>query len=323
MADDLKTLSDLVADALDLAPIEVSDVLKATPLLDLTSMEQSSNGVTHSYTKETAAPVVGFRAVNAGRDMDKSADTKVSVTLKYLDFSWVVDVAQAQASRRGPEWEIAREGLRHIEAALIKHEAQVINGVVGASDSAGASVDAAGFTGLRDASTIDAVADTLVINAGGTTIDTASSVYGVRLAANGVVGIYKGDGPAVQLGDTTTIQRLVNPGTDNKSYPAFYTPGGLWLALQVGSAYDLGRIANLTEDSGKTLTDDLIAQLIAAYPVGKIPTHLVMSRRSLRQLQQSRTATTVTGAPAPFPTESHGVQIVVSDNVSDTEEILV
>lgn len=322
MADDLKTLSDLVADALDLADIEVSDILKATPLLNLLGMEESSNGVSHSYTKETGAPVVGFRDVNAGRDHDKSADTKVTVTLKFLDFSWKVDVAQADVSRRGREWEIAREGLRHINAALIKHEAQVINGVIGASDSAAASGDAAGFTGIRDAGTVDALADALVVNAAGTTADTASSVYGVRLAMNGVVGIYKGDGPAIQLGETTVIQNTVNPGTDNKTHAAYYTPGGLWLGLQVGSAYDLGRIANLTEDSGKGLTDDLVAQLLSAYPVGKMPTHLAMSRRSLRQLQQSRTATNVTGAPAPFPTESHGVPIVVSDNISNTEELL-
>lgn len=322
MADDLKTLSDLVADALDLADIEVIDVLKATPLLDLLSMEESSNGTTHKYTKETGAPVVGFRAVNAGRDHDKSTDTNVSVTLKYLDFSWKVDVAQATASRKGEQWEIAREGLRHLQAALIKHEAQVINGVIGASDSAAASGDAAGFTGIRDAGTVNAVADSLVINATGTTADTASSVYGVRLAANGVTGIYKGDGPAISLGDTTIIQNTVDPGTDNKTFPAYYTPGGLWLAMQVGGAYDLGRIANLTEDSGKGLTDDLIAQLLSAYPVGKMPTHLAMTRRSRRQLQQSRTATNATGVPAPFPVESHGVPIVVTDNISDTEELL-
>lgn len=325
MADDLKTLSDLVADGLDLADIEVSDVLSATPVLDKLSMEESSNGVTHKYTKETGAPVVGFRAENAGRDMDKSADTAVTVTLKHLDFSWMVDTAQAKASRRGVEWEIAREGLRHIAAALIKFEKQVINGIVGASDSASASGDAAGFAGIRDAGTINAVADNLVIDAGGSTADTASSVYGVRLATNGVVGIYKdgeNNSSAIELGDTTVIQRVVNPGTDNKTFPAYYTPGGIWLGLQVGSAYDLGRIANLTEDSGKGLTDDLVAQLLSQYPVGKMPTHLVCSRRSLRQLQQSRTATNPTGNPAPFPTESHGVQLVVSDNVSDTEELL-
>lgn len=322
MAHDLLTLSDVIGDALDLSDIEVSDILNATPLLDRLSMEQSSNGDTHKYSKETGAPVVGFRAVNAGRDYDHSVDTEVTVNLKYLDFSWMVDVARADASRRGREYVISQEGLRHVNAALVKFEKQVINGVIGASDSAGASGDADGFTGIRDAGTINAVADSLVVDATGTTVDTASSVYGIRLARNGVVGVYKGDGPAVQLGETITTKNVVNPGTDNKEHAVYYTPGGIWLSLQVGSAYDLGRIANLTADSGKGLTDDLISSLLSEYPVDKMPTHLVMSRRSLKQLQQSRTATNMTGAPAPFPTEAFGVPIVVSDNVSDTEEIL-
>jgi len=318
----LKTLSDLVADSLDLSDIEVIDVLKATPLLDMVGMEESSNGVLHSYTKETGAPVVGFRDVNAGREMDKSADTKVTVALKFLDFSWLVDVAQADASKKGKEWEIAREGLRHMQAAIIKHEQQLINGIVGAADTMGAVGDTAGFVGLRDADTINATSDALVLDATGTTADTASSVYGVRLSNDGVVGIYKGDGPAIQLGETSVIEHLVDPGTDNKTFPAYYTPGGLWLALQVGSAFDLGRIANLTGDVGKGLTDDRIAEFLSLYPVGKMPTHLVMSRRSRRQLQQDRTTYNATGAPAPFPMDAHGIPIVISDNVSDTEEIL-
>lgn len=321
MADDLLTLADVIGDGLDLADIEVSDVLSATPLLSALSMEMSSNGDTHKYSKETAAPVVGFRAVNAGRDLDHSVDTEVTVTLKHLDFSWLVDVARADACRKGAEWWIAKEGRRHVKAALVKFEKQVINGVTGASDSAAASGDAAGFAGFRDASTIDAVADSMVINASGSTADTQSSVYGISLGVSGVVGIYKGDGSAVQLGDTTVIKNTVNPGTDNKTFPAYYTPGGIWLALQVGSAYDLGRIANI--DATATLTDDMLSDLISAYPVEHKPSHLVMSRRSLKQLQQSRTATNPTGAPAPYPqTSIDGVPIIVTDNVSDTEEVL-
>ena len=209
-----------------------------------------------------------------------------------------------------------------MRSSLVKFEKQVINGIVGASDSAGASGDAAGFAGFRDAATVDAVADSMVVNATGTTVDTASSVWGVRLAVDGVCGVFKGDGDPFVLGDRTVVQRVVNPGTDNKTFPAYYTPGTAWLGLQVGSAYDIGRIANVTADSGKTLTDDLIAQLLEKFPVGYGPTHLLMSRRSLRQLQNSRTATNPTGAPAPFPQEAFGVPLIVTDAISNTEELL-
>jgi hypothetical protein len=53
-----------------------------------------------------------------------------------------------------------------------------------------------------------------------------------------------------------------------------------------------------------------------------MPTILVMNRRSLKQLQESRTATNATGAPAPFPSEAFGVPILVTDAITNTEALL-
>lgn len=320
MPDDLHGLSDLIGDAFDLADIEVSDLLRSSPLLAALMMEPSSNGTTHKYVKETGAPVVGFRAVNAGRDMDSSDDTGVSIDLKCLDWSFAVDVAAAEAWRKGRAHYLAREAKRHIAAALLAFERQIINGVVGASDSAGASGSSAGFTGFRDAATVNQTGDAMVVNAAGSTADTASSVYAVRLAEDGVCGVHKSDA-AFEMGDTVTTQWIVNPGSDNKTFPAYYTPGFAWLGLQVGSAYDIGRIVNLMA-STQVLTDDLIADLLSKFPVGRFPTHLLMGRRSLKQLQDSRTATNSTGAPAPFPTEAFGVPIIVTDAIGATEELV-
>jgi hypothetical protein len=46
-----------------------------------------------------------------------------------------------------------------------------------------------------------------------------------------------------------------------------------------------------------------------------------MSRRSRMQLQMSRTATTPTGAPAPYPQEAFGVPIEETDSIIDTEAL--
>ena len=70
------------------------------------------------------------------------------------------------------------------------------------------------------------------------------------------------------------------------------------------------------------MTDALLAQLIEKFPAGRGPNYLVMNRRSLRQLQASRTATNPTGAPAPFPSEAFGIPIVVTDAISSTEALL-
>lgn len=316
MADDLHAIADLVADAFDLANFELQDVLTAVPLLSVLPMVPSSNGTTHKWPKLTGLPVVGFRAENAGRDMDSTDTTIITDTLKILDFSWEVDQAVANAWRKGSQNYIAREGLWSLRAALKAFEVQVINGTTSPGDSGG-------FTGLRQLSTVDALADsTHVINAGGTTAATASSCWAVRIAENGVAGVFKGDGSSIELGETVTQKRVVNPGTDNKTFPTWYTPGTMWLGFQEGSVYDVARIVNLTADSGKGLTDLLISSLLALFPIGFGPTHLLMSRRSLKQLQQSRTTYSPTGTPAPFPSEAFGVPIIVTDAISDTEALI-
>ncbi len=311
MSYDPLVMADLVADALDLSNAEVTDLVQAVPFLNLLPVEKSSNGETHKYAKETGAPVVGFRAPNVGRDMDSSIDSIVTVTLKILDFSWDVDKAVADIWRKGGSAAlIAREGLRSIRAALVAFEKQILYGTTALGDSAG-------FTGMIQATTVDALADDLTIDAQGTTASTASSVWAVRVGPNDLTAVYNGDNP-VSLGDTVVQQKL-SSGT--LAYPVYYTPGCTWLGMQVGSIYSMGRIVNVTADSGKTLTDDLISQLLAQFPVGKEPTHLLMSRRSRQQLQDSRTATNITGAPAPFPMDSFGVPIVATESIANTEAL--
>lgn len=322
MADDPLAIADLIGDALDMSQIEVSDILRASPFIAALPMFPSSNGTVHKYTKETQAPVVGFRSENGGRDMDSSVETAVSIDLKILDWSWDVDQAVAKAFRRGGAKALmAKEGLRHLAAALMVFEKQVINGIIGASDSAAPTTgSAAGFAGFRDAATVNALADPMVVTAGAGTADLNSSVWAVNLGEAGVSGIYKGEGDPFEMDEMVTIQKIVNPGTDNKTYSAWYQPANTWLGLQVGSAFDIGRIANVSV--AVPLTDDMIADLLSRFPVDRFPTHLIMGRRSRKQLQDSRTATNSTGTPATFPTEAFGVPIITTDAITATEELI-
>lgn len=312
MADDLLTISDLVADKLDLSPAQISDLEQAVPFLNSLPMVEASNGTEHKYTKETGAPVVGFRAANAGRDMDHSVDTLVTLSLKILDWTWVVDKAVADAWQKGREMFIGREGLRHLRAALKKFESQIIYGDQAPGDTAG-------FAGMVDSSTVDAVADDRVVNAGGDTADSCSSVWMVRIGEDDIAGVYKGDGVA-EVGETVVVERVVNPGTDNKTFPAYYTPGCSWVGVQVGGINSMARIANL--DFDHPLTDDLLSQLLEVFPEDREPTHIVMNRHSRGQLQRSRTATNATGAEAPRPTDYEGIPIISTSSVLSTEAVL-
>lgn len=310
MADDLLTVSDLVADALDLSPAQVTDLSNSAPLFMNLPVTPSSNGTTHRYAKETGAPVVGFRAENAGRDFSHSADQVVSVTLRILDFSWLVDKAVADAWRRGgAAAKIAREGFRHLRAAFFAAEQQYIYGTGNA---------ASGFAGLTDNAQFNQLSDAMVVNTTGTTANTGSSCWLIRAGEDAISGVMIENNP-IDLGETVVINALDGSGNN---FPAYYTPGCAWIGLQIGGAFDAVRICNLTEDSGKGLTDALIYEALSRFPGGRVPTHILCNRRSLRQLRNSRTATNATGAPAPVPREVEGIPILTLESIRSNEALV-
>ena len=128
-ANNYPTVSDLVADALNLAPFEVSQVKNQAPVLMNLPAVMSSDGDYHRYAVYTTAPTVAFRSENAGRVLSHSADSITDVALKILDWSFGVDKAVADRWRQGgASAYIAREGLRHLGAAMFKFEQQFFDG---------------------------------------------------------------------------------------------------------------------------------------------------------------------------------------------------
>jgi hypothetical protein len=310
MANVYTSLADLVKiNDMNLADLDVSDLLQDAPLLAALAADVASNGTEHKYLKETGAPVVGFRAANNGRENKASADTLVTITLQILDASFAVDKALADGYRKGAAAYLAREGKRHLKAAFAAAELQLVNGV---------SADAAGFVGMLAAATIDAVADAMVVNAGGDTEDACTTVLALRTSDDGndVTVITGNDGEMV-MGDSVVIRK---EGSSTGFHPAYFTPISGWMGLQIGSAYSIGRIANI--DFDHTLDDDMISDLLSKFPAGREPNLLVMNRTASKQLQQSRTATNATGAPAPFPVEAFNVPIVTTEAILNTIDVV-
>ncbi|WLD11881.1 major capsid protein [Planctellipticum variicoloris] len=298
---------------MNLADLNVTDLLQDAPLLAALAAGPASHATEHKYLKETGAPVVGFRAPNAGRENKKSADTLVTIVLKILAASFDCDKAIADAYPKGAQQWLGREAIRHLKAAFAGAEGQILYGV---------GSDADGFVGLADASTLNALADAMVVNAAGTTAATGSSVFLIRTNEDGNdCTLIAGKEGKIEVGDTVVIQKDDGTAT-GKSYPAYYTPIEGWLGLQIGSAYSVGRIANLTADPGKGLTDALIYEALSRFPASRQPNRIAMNRRSLEQLRKSRTATNATGAPAPIPTEVEGIPIVTTDQIKSTEALL-
>lgn len=312
MADTFVTLADLltVNDAA-LEPFEISDLVQAVPLL-MALPAATTDGNTYKYLKETGAVTVGFREVNVGRDYSASADTAVTATLKLLDASFRVDKALADQYKNGPSAHVAREAARHLRAALYELEEQVIYGTANEAD---------GFAGLAENAAFDATTDDMVIDAEGTTESTGSSVWLLNAPGDfrGVHVVVGQDG-RIDIDETITQEVDDSAGAH---YTAYYTPILGWAGLAVGGAYSAARICNLTEDSGKGLTDALIYQAIELFPVDRQSgLIIVMNRRSRRQLRSSRTATNATGVPAPIPTEVEGFPIITVETIGNTETLL-
>lgn len=312
MADTLQTLTDLLKiNSVGINDLGVSDLLNDAPFFAAMGADFASDGTTHKYVKETGAPVVGFRAINAGTELSKSTDDVVSLALTVLAASFGVDKALADAYQRGgaTAW-IAKEGRRHLKAAFAALESQVYYG----NGSGG------GFNGFTNQAALNVVTAEMVQNATGAGTDALTSVYLVRTNNDGTdVQLITGNNGEIQMSESV-VQMMVD--ATGKKFPGYYTPCEGWVTMQIGGARSAGRICNIGTAAGKTLTDSMIYDALGRFPASRQPTHIVMNRRSVGQLRKSRTATNSTGAPAPRPTEVDGIPIIVTDLIVSNETLV-
>jgi hypothetical protein len=174
-----------------------------------------------------------------------------------------------------------------------------------------------GLLGSYDATNMD-------VDATGSTASTGSSVWFVRAGPKDVTWVW-GNGGSMSFSQPK-IETLIDPNDSTKRFSGYTSQLLAYPGIQVGSVRSICRIRDLTEDSGKGLTDVLVNRALEKFPPGLGPTHCFMTQRSLRQLQSSRTATTPTGSPAPWPTSIVGVDgqmipIHVTGALTNTETL--
>lgn len=307
MADDFLALSDLVnINNSNLSGIEVSSLFDDAPVLRSLPAVIASNGHLHTYLDLTQNPVVGFRAMNNGREYDVSEESVREVTCKIMDASFSIDIAATQIWKGGTEELLAREAVRHLRAAMFMVEEQIFQGTVDG--------EATGFTGLCDKHS--ALSQAYTDGAGGST--GLTSVYLLR-ATPDEVAVVVGNNGMIEVGEAILQRVTATIAQPVGHLPMWFVPVSSWFGCQTGAiATSSYRLANLAA-STYTLTDDLIYAGISAFPASRPPNMIVMNRRSLLQLQQSRTATNATGAPAPYPTEVEGIRIYVTDAIPNDE----
>ena len=184
----------------------------------------------------------------------------------------------------------------------------------------GTAQDAKGFPGLKELTpfasgntlslTDDPGADDYtktVINAGGSTSSTASSVYSVIFGPMDCQMVVCNDGGGELFTMTEIIRQHLAPDSNSPSATLEYDICQIYTFLGlsvtgmnqspndvVPTQYSVRRLANLTEDSGKSVTDAKLEQLVLSHGDGKVPSMLFMNHRSARQWADSRSASTAT-----------------------------
>jgi hypothetical protein len=277
-------------------------------------------GTSFKTVSRDTYPGVGFRAANGGVPYTKSTFLNRTHECYILSGNIRVDVAVARAYEDGEDAFMAIEAGGVMKQSLID---------VGQQFFYGLAADAKGFPGLLAFHTAFSAELTargiapIVLDAGGTTADTGSSVYGVKFGDTGLQFIF-GQGTSFELGDW--FHQMVNDGNAGQDYLANVASLNAWIGLQAANPYCIGRLKDNTADSGKGVTDAKLAELLSLYPVGYKPDRWFMTRRSAFQLQASRSATSNTsggaGQPlAPIPTESNGIPITITDSLTNTEAL--
>lgn len=221
--------------------------------------------------------------------------------------------------------------------------------------------DAKGFPGMKELTPYasgnvlaltDSPDDTdfvkTVINAGGSTSSTASSVYSVIFGEMDCQLVIGGDQGAELFSLGEMISQMMAP---NSAAPTLLTEhrvqqihGFFGLAVSgmnqtpndvVPTQYSLRRLANCTAQTDNTVTDKKIEKLVLSHGDGLVPSRLFMSPRSGDQWAASRSASSVSvflggmttaqgsqvNLQAPRPTNYEGIPVTYTSAIRNNDAI--
>lgn len=258
-------------------------------------------GLNYKTLVRTGVPTGNaFRNANEGNT--PGVNTYINRLVECYTFNpqFQADVAVADRSEDGAAAYLAEEAGGVMEGAMQDLASQFYYGT---------AQSAKGFPGL-----VDLVDSTMETTASGTGSD-CSSIWAVWWNPKGLQWI-AGNNGTFDLSDPTIIQAQDG---DGKVYPAYWMHLLGYPGLALHDSKAIARIKNIEPDA--KCTDAMMATLLQLFPT-RIPRSqlaIYMSRRSVGYLQAGRTATNATGTEAPFPVDSHGVPIYVTDAITDTE----
>lgn len=320
MADAFLTLLDMTKmNGTDLAVGVIEEVRTFAPEANVIGGRPIRGTTYKGLVRKTLPTGPTFRRANEGTNVVASSwDQRVNQCF-FFDGQMRVDEAVLDASEFGPEWVMANEATGVIRQKLIALGNQFYYGRSSTTDF--------GFNGLTylyDADNMEVTA-----NAKGSLGATTSSAWLVVNQPDSVEFIY-GNNSGLMLKQWTP--QYVMDG-NSKQYRAFLNNLSGYVGLSFNYTRSVCRIKNLVVKgtaSNTGLTDALVAEALAKFPVGTVPTHLFCNRQQRFYLQTSRSpvysnvgASAVTAAEAvkfaPVPNESNGIPLHVTDSLIQTE----
>lgn len=257
-------------------------------------------GLTYETTCLVELPTVAARKLNEGTDPQKSRSEKRTASCCLLTPRWGIDKAAETIDNSAAKL-LAKEAMAFM-AAYLKW--------LGSVFFYGTTVDSEACPGLLQAITSAQTVD--ATGSGG----AASSVWAVKFGEDAVQWLSGNNGQNLisdpRIGDfvgsngknvTGIIQELIS------------RPG-----LFVGSSKYIGRIKNVTAATGKTLTGDMLGELVnTKMGLSYRPDVIFMAPRSLEQYRQHLQSVTSSPTRISTPVEFEGIPIVPTESLTVTE----
>lgn len=287
----------------------------------------------------TAYPNAGFHDMGGGHANSKSGWK--NETFECFPFGGRVQVAKHIADnnkRGGAAGLFAAEGSGIAKASMFAIAQQIYGGRV---------IGSKGFPGLKNFTAFGTTFTdpltgktySLYINGStGATAGTGSSIYMIKFNRAGQgqipdgVTLTFGTGSVFNLEDPI-VESVVDPNDSTKMLRVYASDLQGFAGLIIPNQHCVRRIGNLSSDSGKKATWDLMDTAWQSWPQGVKPDVIMMSARSQAQLQADSTVVVNAtagqarqpGQPlkAALPTEYNGVPIIVTDAIPDNDAIEV
>lgn len=307
MSESNNTLAGLIAlNDRNLAPFEASAILNQAPVIaKLFAQAASQGGTTHKFERELTANGAGFRLANEGITNGIGTFEIVTQNLAILDGTCRRDKAIVMGFKDGITAYMDKMSNKSLAQSLFMLESAIFQSGINKQ-----------FTGLPGSEFFDAITvDTQVVDAGGA---GGRSVWLLRSAEDGISVVMGNDGKLLVGQD---VEGDTKDAT-NRPYTQISRSILGFSCLQVGSKYDAARIANIDGTTGHKLTDALIMQAYLKAKTGMPFNMIAMSKTSLAELWDSRTAVNPTGKEADMPIAWQGIPIIVTDAIPENEAAL-